>query len=217
MCFWSGLLLVKLLVKDVFLLWKWQVALVKLDPWCALIWFQVDDQRYIIIYHHTYMPYWSVLVVTGLNRAVLVASVMCFQKRYGWHGLKHQIIEYLKKEKLMTDKQTDRQTDRVSSCRLDPFCGRGRVKRSFCNKNISLHWTFVVSLIILLKSKQLLTWFSSWGGEKLADLCSWGPPCWLLHWDRDNQNDEDDYPSHWWWCLSSLLMMMLEIIVDDGV
>ena len=30
---------------------------------------------------------------------------------YGWHGLEHQIVEYLKKEKVMTDKQTHRHTD----------------------------------------------------------------------------------------------------------
>ena len=51
-------------------------------------------------------------VVLGQNRAVLVASMMSFQKIYGLHGLNHQIIEYSKKEKVMTDKSTDRQTDR---------------------------------------------------------------------------------------------------------
>ena len=45
------------------------------------------------------------------NRAVLVASMMNFQKIYGLHGLDHQIIEYLKKEKVMTDRHTDRQTE----------------------------------------------------------------------------------------------------------
>ena len=47
------------------------------------------------------------LVVLCQNRAILAASVICFQKIYGLHGLKHQIIEYSKKEKLMTDKQTE--------------------------------------------------------------------------------------------------------------
>ena len=51
-------------------------------------------------------------VVLGQNRAVLVASMMSFQKIYGLHGLDHQIIEYLKKEKVLTDKQMDTQTDR---------------------------------------------------------------------------------------------------------
>ena len=50
-------------------------------------------------------------VVQGQNRAVLVASMMSFQKIYGLHGLNHQIIEYSKKEKVMTDKSTDRQTE----------------------------------------------------------------------------------------------------------
>ena len=57
-------------------------------------------------------------VVLGQNRAVMVASMMSFQKIYGLHGLNHQIIEYLKKENVITDKQTDRHTDRISSCRL---------------------------------------------------------------------------------------------------
>ena len=50
-------------------------------------------------------------VLLGQNRAVLVASMMSFQKIYGLHGLNHQIIEYSKKEKVITDKHTDRQTD----------------------------------------------------------------------------------------------------------
>ena len=50
-------------------------------------------------------------MVLGQNRAVLVASMMCFQKIYGLHGLNHQIIEYSKKEKVMTDKHTDTQTE----------------------------------------------------------------------------------------------------------
>ena len=51
-------------------------------------------------------------VVLGQNRAVLVASMMSFQKIYGLHGLDHHIIEYSKKEKVITDKRTDRHTDR---------------------------------------------------------------------------------------------------------
>ena len=33
-----------------------------------------------------------------------------FQKIKGLHGLNHEIIEYSKKEKVITDKRTDRQT-----------------------------------------------------------------------------------------------------------
>ena len=50
------------------------------------------------------------LAVLGQNRVVVVASVMCFQKIYGLHGLKHQIIELSKKEKVMTDKKINGQT-----------------------------------------------------------------------------------------------------------
>ena len=50
-------------------------------------------------------------MVLGQNRAVLVASVICFQKIYCLHGIKHQIIDYSKKEKVMKDRQTDRQTE----------------------------------------------------------------------------------------------------------
>ena len=39
--------------------------------------------------------YWSVLGDTGSKHwLVLVASVICFQKIYGLHGLNYQIIEY---------------------------------------------------------------------------------------------------------------------------
>ena len=55
---------------------------------------------------------------------------------YGLHGVKHLIIEYLQKEKVMTDRQTNGQTDRISSCRLDPFCRRGRVKIQISDNNI---------------------------------------------------------------------------------
>ena len=67
-------------------------------------------------------------VLLGQNRAVLVASTMSCQKIYGLHGLNHRIIEYSKKEKVITDRHTHRQTHRISSCRLDFFCRRGRVK-----------------------------------------------------------------------------------------
>ena len=50
-------------------------------------------------------------VVLGQNRAVLVAGMMSFQKIYGLHGLNHHIVEYSKKEKVITDKQTDRHTE----------------------------------------------------------------------------------------------------------
>ena len=51
------------------------------------------------------------LVVLGQNRAVLIASMMSFQKIYGLHGLNHQIIEYSKKEKVITDRHTHRHTE----------------------------------------------------------------------------------------------------------
>ena len=38
-------------------------------------------------------------MILDQNRAALVASVICFQKIYGLHGLNHQIIVYSKKEK----------------------------------------------------------------------------------------------------------------------
>ena len=50
-------------------------------------------------------------VVLGQNRAVLVASMIPFQNIYCLDGLKLSIIEYSKKEKVMTDKQTNRQTE----------------------------------------------------------------------------------------------------------
>ena len=46
-------------------------------------------------------------VVLGQNRAVLVASMMSFQKIYGLHGLNHEIIKYTKKEKVITDRHTE--------------------------------------------------------------------------------------------------------------
>ena len=33
-------------------------------------------------------------MILDQNRAVLVASVICFQKIFGLHGLNHQIIQY---------------------------------------------------------------------------------------------------------------------------
>ena len=100
---------------------KWQVALVKLDPWCELICRQVEKRfaswysfKYCVVFGGTRSVgsttcwYWLVLdctwsvegsngcysVLLGQNRAVLVASMMSLQKIYGLHGLNHQIIEY---------------------------------------------------------------------------------------------------------------------------
>ena len=50
-------------------------------------------------------------VLLGHKWAVLVASMMSFQKINGLHGLNHQIIEYSKKEKVITYGHTDRQTE----------------------------------------------------------------------------------------------------------
>ena len=44
-------------------------------------------------------------VVLGQNRVVLVVNMMSFQKIYCVHGVNHQIIEYSKKEKVITDRQ----------------------------------------------------------------------------------------------------------------
>ena len=62
-------------------------------------------------------------MVLGQNRAVLVASMMSFQKMYGLRGLNHQIIEYSKKEKVITDRQTDKRTE------FPLVDSRGRVKK----------------------------------------------------------------------------------------
>ena len=50
---------------------------------------------------HQIIKYWVTKVgngwysvVLGQNRAVLVASVVCFQKIFGLNGLSHQIIKY---------------------------------------------------------------------------------------------------------------------------
>ena len=67
------------------------------------------------------------MIALGQNRAVLVASVICFQKIYGLLGVNHQIFQYLEKETVM-DLQMDTQTDRIFYLRLNPFYGRGRVK-----------------------------------------------------------------------------------------
>ena len=49
------------------------------------------------------------LVILGQNRAVLVASVICFQKIYGLQVVNNQIIQYSEKETVMTDKSIDTQ------------------------------------------------------------------------------------------------------------
>ena len=55
--------------------------------------------------------YWLVLGGSGSEQGSTVASVVCFQKIYGLHGVHHQIIQYSEKEKVMTDRQTDKQTE----------------------------------------------------------------------------------------------------------
>ena len=71
------------------------------------------------------------LVVGGQNRAVLVASVICFQKMYGFHGINHQIFNTWRTKK-SDDGQRDRQTNRISFFKFNPFCRRGRVKTCRC-------------------------------------------------------------------------------------
>ena len=66
------------------------------------------DQYRVVLGHWVCKGwYWSVLVILGQNRAILVASVICFQKLYGLQGLSHHIIQYSKKEKVMTYRQTE--------------------------------------------------------------------------------------------------------------
>ena len=45
--------------------------------------------------------------ILGQNRAVLVASVIGFQKIYCSHGVNHRTIQYSEKEKVITDKSTE--------------------------------------------------------------------------------------------------------------
>ena len=47
------------------------------------------------------------LVILGQNRAGLGASVICFQKIYGVHGVNHQIIQYSEKEVVITYRHTE--------------------------------------------------------------------------------------------------------------
>ena len=58
----------------------------------------------------------------------------------------------------MTDRQRDKQTDKISSCRLDPFCRRGRVKI----------WIKHAQLIILNPARQ-------------QNLCQWKSPLKLVY------------------------------------
>ena len=60
-----------------------------------------------------------------------IAFIIIFQNMYGYRGLWGLQADIMIIFKVMTDTQTDRQTDRISSCRLDPFCRRGRVKILF--------------------------------------------------------------------------------------
>ena len=64
------------------------------------------------------LRYWLVFGDNGQNRAVLVASVIWFQKVYCLHGVNHQIIPFSEKEKVMTDKQTNRQNFLSKTCLL---------------------------------------------------------------------------------------------------
>ena len=57
---------------------------------------------------------------------------------------------------MMTDKWTDRQTDRISYLRLDPFCGRGRVK-SVLNLFLSISMAYnVISCREIAQNTQIL-------------------------------------------------------------
>ena len=79
-------------------------------------WYWVRKGRHWLLLGGTGLVYCGTgwyLVVLSQNRAVLVSSVICFQKIYGLHGLKHQIIEFSKKERMdrQTNKQTSKQTE----------------------------------------------------------------------------------------------------------
>ena len=66
------------------------------------LWYLVSIEWYWLIYDGAVSVEGGTgwyMVVLGQNTAVLVASVICFQKSYGLHGLICQIIEYSKKGK----------------------------------------------------------------------------------------------------------------------
>ena len=156
-----------------------------LSPKLYLLSFECDTERYWLPVWYAFRKYlvymvWTIKslntgsvevgtgwywVVLGQNRVVLVASMMSFQKIYGLHGLNHQIIEYMEKEKVMTDKQINKSTDRISSCRLDPFCKRGRVKKV---KRLSNCQTKKKPNLVTIWSEAL-----SRGGSR--DFCVGGP------------------------------------------
>ena len=56
--------------------------------------------------------YWLILNGTGSEQGGTGCQHDELSEKNGLHGLNHQIIEYSKKEKVITDRQTDKQTDR---------------------------------------------------------------------------------------------------------
>ena len=82
------------------------------------------------------------LVVLGQNRAVLVASVICFQKIYGLQVVNNQIIQYSEKETVIRDKSTDRQNLWKGSSKsyfsvYDSLSDVGESRIWFASKNLT--------------------------------------------------------------------------------
>ena len=77
----------------------------------------------------------------------------------------------------MTDKSTDRQTDRISSCRLDLFCGRGRVKTDFEAKQSWIYAVLFMSVrnIFIYRGCCVQSIFSEnrFGGQTIVDNIHW--------------------------------------------
>ena len=78
------------------------------------------------------LRYWLVLGGTGSEQGSTGYQCDMLSENIWFTCCKpsnYPIIGEGKSDNGQTNGQTDRQTDRISYLRLDPFCGRGRVKR----------------------------------------------------------------------------------------
>ena len=144
--------------------WEKICKLIFFQILCGIWWHCVSREHYLLVLISTWLysvgrgQHWLLLGVTGSEQGGTGCQYDEPSENiwFAWSKpSNHWIFEEGKSDDGQTDTQTHRQTDRISSCRLDPFCRRGRVKTENLPAKVFITWSIVIWIILTKKKHRI--------------------------------------------------------------